>query len=144
MGKNGIGSASIVLVFVVLCLTIFAVISIVPALTERNLIEAELRLVQEYYAADALAEQIVAELLLHDEAPENILGIDIFSYWSWDLFLEIASFIVPVSDTHILHVAVGLDFDAYHIFAWQMIPADEWQADDDIEVWDGIFDFTGW
>jgi len=142
MGKNGIGSASIVLVFVVLCLTIFAVISLVPALTERNLAEAEVRLVQNFYAADAIAEQILAELLMLDEAPESLLGIDIYAYWSWELFLEIASFVVPVSETHLLYVSVGLDYDAYHIFAWQMIPADEWQADDGIDVWDGQFDFT--
>jgi len=144
MGKNGIGSASIVLVFVVLCLTIFAVISLVPALTERNLADAEVRLVQDFFAADALAEQILAELLLLDETPESIFGIEIYSYWNWDLIIEIVSFVLPVSDTHLLYVSAGLDFDEYHIFAWQMILADQWQADDGIDVWDGQFDFTGW
>jgi len=147
MGKNGIGSASIVLVFVVLCLTIFSVISLLPALTERNLAEAEVRLVQDFYAADALAERILAHLLTLDETPESILGVEINSYWDWDLFLDMVSFGVPISETQILYVQIGIDFDRYHIFAWRMVGIDEWEADESIDVWDGILDdefFHGW
>jgi len=143
MNRGGIGSASIILVFVVLCLTIFAVISLVPALTDQTLVRAEVKLVQGYFEADTLAEQILAEILLVDETPENILGIDINSFWDWNLFLEIASFVIPISDTQILFVEVGIDFDDYHIFAWRMYNIKDWEADENINVWQGDI-LEGW
>ncbi|MCL2753869.1 MAG: hypothetical protein FWE44_06960, partial [Defluviitaleaceae bacterium] len=115
MNKGGIGSASIMLVFVVLCLTIFAIISLSPALTDRTLANAEVQLVQDFFAADTLAEQVLAEILASYEVPETIMGIEVQSHWSMELFLLMTSFIVPINETKILHVEVGLDFDSYQI-----------------------------
>ena len=51
MNKSGIGigSASVVLVFAVLCLTIFALISYTAAINDKALTEVEVRLVKGYY-----------------------------------------------------------------------------------------------
>ena len=137
MIKGGIGSASIVLVFAVLCLAIFAVISLVPALTSQNLIDAEVRLVQDFFAADALAEQIIDEIIYSTQISENILGIDIFSYWSEDLVL--AYFAIPISQTQILYVEIGLHIDFLEIFSWRMYNVGEWIADESINIWQGDF-----
>ncbi|MCL2168456.1 MAG: hypothetical protein FWB74_00355 [Defluviitaleaceae bacterium] len=145
MNRGGIGAASIILVFVVLCLVIFAVVALRPALTDRELVEQEVELVQGFFAADALAERIVAELIHMDYAPAELLGIEITSYWDWDLFLEIASFGVPINETQILHVEIGLDFGHYQIFQWRMVSLREWEAYDGIDVWQGDDDFfIGW
>ena len=147
MSRGGIGSASIMLVFVVLCLVIFSVISLVPALNSQTLIQAEVQLVTDFFAADALAEQIVAELITLDETPASILGIDIESYWSWDLFIEMASFAIPISDTQVLYVEIGIDFGSYEIFGWRMYNMEDWIADESLNVWTGELDedfFSGW
>ncbi|MCL2386599.1 MAG: hypothetical protein FWC89_03515 [Defluviitaleaceae bacterium] len=149
MSRGGIGSASIVLIFAVLCLAIFAVISLVPALNEQTLIETEVRLVQSFHAADALAEQILAEILELNEVPEEVRGIEISAYWDWDLLAEVISFICPISDTKGLLVTISRDFDSYEILTWRMINMAEWEADDRLNVWQGDFDFdedflTGW
>ncbi|MCL2163360.1 MAG: hypothetical protein FWH55_02985 [Oscillospiraceae bacterium] len=58
----GIGSASVTLIFAVLCLTILALISHVSADNDKALSDAEAKMVIGYYNADVLAERVVAEL----------------------------------------------------------------------------------
>jgi len=152
MIRGGIGSASIMLVFVVLCLTIFAIISLVPALTDRDLVNAEVRLVQDFFEADALAEQVLDRILQEhpNNMPENILGIDILSVWDMDLFREVVFFAVPINETQILHVEIGLGhedggFPSHQIFAWRMYNLHDWEANEYLELWQGDeFFFQGW
>ena len=59
----GIGSASMTLIFAVLCLTVLALISHVSADNDKALSDAEAKMVIGYYDADVLAERIVAELI---------------------------------------------------------------------------------
>lgn len=47
-----VGSASIVMIFAVLCLTVFSTLSFVTANHERKLAEKSTLAVQQYYAAD--------------------------------------------------------------------------------------------
>jgi len=140
MNSGGIGSASIVLVFAVLCLTIFSVISLVPALTSQRLIEAEMQLVQDFYNADTLAEQILAEILAADFVPDSALGVDISAYWDWDLLAEVVSFYYMVTETRMLHVELILDYNAYQITSWRMYDLAEWEAYDRLNVWTGDLD----
>jgi len=142
MWGGGIGSASIVLIFTVLCLTIFAVISLIPALTEQNLIKAEVQLVKDYYAADLLAERILDEILLAEvQNSEKIMGIEISSYWDWDLLAERVSFVCPISETRELYVAVEIGEDFYDILTWRVRITTEWEPDDRLNVWPGYFDW---
>jgi len=140
MSRGGIGSASIVLIFVVVCLTIFTVVSFVTASTEEALINTELQLVREYYEADALAEQILAEILsTSGEIPESIRGIEIYAHWDWDSLAEIVAFVCPVSDVMDLYVVVAIRDDSYEILVWRMYRAGEWEADDTLNVWQGFW-----
>ena len=143
MGR--VGSASIILIFSVLCLAIFTAISFVTALTEQNLIEAEVRTVKAYYAADTLAEQILAELLSlgwYDERPEEIMGVEIMvdfddTIW-WE---ERISFVSNISETKELYVQVLLSEDgSYEILTWRVYGIGEWEADERLNVWQGVFD----
>jgi len=140
MNRGGIGSASIVLVFAVLGLTIFSVISLIPAMTSQRLIRAEVQLVQDFYKADTLAVQILSEILASDLTPENVLGVEIFSDWDWDLFAEVVWFTTYVTEDRVLYVELLRDFDFYQITAWRMYNLREWEADDTINLWTGDFD----
>jgi hypothetical protein len=145
MKKNG--SASIVLIFAVLCLTIFSVISLVTALNEETLIKNEVALVTAYYEADSLAEKIFSEIFFSEEIPSEIFGIEIFSYIEWDTFREIVSFMCPISETKGLYVMASLDFDAYEILTWRMQNLADWQPNEELNVWQGDFDenfMSGW
>jgi len=140
MNRGGVGSASIVLIFAVLCLTIFTVVSLLSALTEESLIDAEVHLVEAFYEADTLAELILAEVLSAEIVPEAVRGVEIYADWDWDLMAEVISFTAPVSDTKELYVIVAIGFDYYEILSWRMYNIGEWEADDRLNVWTGSFD----
>ena len=145
MNRGGIGAASIVLVFVVLCLVIFAVIAITPALTDQELMQAEVEMVQAFFAADMKAEQILAEILSLDYVPQSLMGVDILASWDWDRALEIVSFAVDINETQLLFVEIGLDWDSYQIFSWQMISMAEWDPYVEMNIWTIDDDyFWGW
>ncbi|MCL2604964.1 MAG: hypothetical protein FWD90_10840 [Defluviitaleaceae bacterium] len=133
----GIGSASIVLVFAVLCLTIFAVITYASAITDKALADVEARLVQQYYEADTLAELILAELLASEEIPDMVRGVPINSDWDWDLWLETLSFVCRISDKMELHVVLGVNDDSLSILTWQMRDTGGWERDETLILFDG-------
>lgn len=131
----GVGSASIILVFAVLCLTIFALISFTAANVDRSMSEISLKTAKEYYEADTLAECILAEILEAEIMPETVRGVDIIT--EWDAFADYVMFSCPVSETKSLFVKVAMYIDSYDIIAWQMQEAGEWETDGGLSVWTG-------
>jgi hypothetical protein len=137
MGNSGIGigSSSIVLVFAVLCLTIFSMISLTIATSERTLTDAEVEMVVNYYLADALAEEILAYIRIAGNAvPQTIQGISIQQEREEDiLFL---SFINPITELKGLYVRIALRNNVYDILQWRMIDLLDWVPDTSIVVWE--------
>ena len=73
----GVGSASIILVFAVLCLTVFSLITFVVAKNNKALVDTQAQLVVGYYTADAQADKIFAQFLTTKELiPSGIRDID--------------------------------------------------------------------
>jgi len=140
MNRGGIGSASIVLVFVVLCLAIFTVISLVPAMTEQTLIERELQLVEAFYIADTFAEKILAEILTADEILSNIMGVAIDVDWDFDYMAQRVSFMSPVSENRDIYVSLIVGDGFYEILSWRMHDSSEWESDDLLNVFQGFWD----
>jgi len=136
-GGIGVGSSSIVLVFAVLCLTVFSLITFVVAGNDKALVDAEANLVKGYYAADALAEHIVAELAQSDTIPDKILGVDIGVGYDMASGADTAYFRCAISDQKELYVLLAMNGDSYDILSWRMLDTDEWVADDNINVWEG-------
>jgi len=142
MGKSGIGvgSASIVLVFAVLCLTIFSLITFVVAGNDKALVEAKVDMVTGYYRADALAELILADILAAKEAgniPETIREVQINTGHNESSGLETTYFLCDISDTKALYVSLALHNDSFDILSWRMYDKGEWEIDDSINVWTG-------
>lgn len=140
MGKGGIGvgSASIVLVFAVLCLTIFSLITFVVAGNDKALVEAKAEMVTGYYKADALAEQIFVDLLALDSMPEVKHGVEIHTGWDEELGIETTYFYSPISEDKALFVNFTVNNDGtYYILSWRMHDMYEWQYDGSINIWAG-------
>ena len=140
----GVGSASIVLVFAVLCLTVFSLITYVVASNEKNLVDVKLELVTGYYEADTLAEFILFDIrettYAGKEIPDSIRGVDIHTGWDDELGLETKYFLCYISDIKALYVNLGINDDFIDILAWRMYDTDEWLFDDSINVWTGVED----
>lgn len=146
-GKSGIGvgSASIVLIFAVLCLTIFSLITYIVANNNKALVDAETALVVGYYEADALAERVLAEIMfdrtrsIAGPPPGEVYGIDVQWVYDEQSGMDTAYFYCPISEAKSLYVHVSPDDvnGSFDILSWRMIDTDEWQSDDSINVWTG-------
>ena len=138
MNKSGMGtgSASIILVFAVLCLTIFSLISLTTANANQALTERQVQTVTGYYQADTLAERVLSQLLALDEIPASILGVDITV--DGDGQTDYVAYTCPASDGKALFVQVALYQNRYDIVYWQLFDTEEWTPDESLKVWDGV------
>ena len=122
-----VGGASLLVVFAVLCLTVFALLSLTTVRADVRLADASAQAVADYYAADAAAQEILAQLR-NGEFPDGVaVDGDIYSYTC------------PISDTQELQVEVRVDPAArsYEVLRWQAAAAGVWEIDEGLEVWDG-------
>lgn len=138
-----IGSASIIMVFSVLCLTVFAVLSLITANSEYKLAVKSTDVIKNYYAADNAATEKLAVLkdtfddgdFADVQTKATELGIICESAGA-DVTL---SFEEKVTDTQALSVKVTYTSGDFRIDEWKLISTDEWNADAGFELWDGEF-----
>ena len=127
-GVPGHGAVSIILVFTVLCLTLFAVITFSQASADKALADAATRMVLGYYNADTLAELVLAGL--NSEAALNgpVLGVNITVTDMGPSSL--ARFSIPVTEGKELVVeALILQPDKCEILKWKMEDVGAWEPD---------------
>ena len=136
-GGSGVGSASFVLIFAVLCMTIFALISLSSAVSDRVLSDTQEGLVTDYYDADMRAEFILAKILSTDAIPETIDGVSITVTYDPDTGAETAAFSCQLSDAKVLDVEVIIYENSYEILQWKMRDTRSWETDDSLPVWIG-------
>ena len=134
-GGNGIGSASIILIFAVLCMTIFALISFKTAIADKALVDTQEQFVKEYYDADMRAEQILAEILKADTIPQAVNNVNIKAESNQEE--KTVSFVCSMSDTKELYVEVIVYKDTYDIIKWKIQDTGSWIIDDKLPVWTG-------
>ena len=131
MGENkrgsapAVGGSSLLVIFAVLCLTVFALLALSTVQADLRLGDAAAQTVESYYQADAQAQEILSRL----RAGERPQGVEeengLFSY-PW-----------PISDTQTLQVEVKLEGETYTVLRWQADYTGTWQADEDLSVWTG-------
>lgn len=126
------GAVSLVTMFGVLCLTVFAVLTLSTAVSEAKLSQATAEHAQDYYEADAAAVRIAAAL---SGRPAEAEGIPI-TYTETEEGTE-AAFSVPVGENQELTVRILLSDGEYEILCWKSGYRGEWTVDDTLQVWDG-------
>ena len=130
------GAVSLVMIFCVLCLAVFSVLTLATADRERNLAELTARSAAEYYAADCQAVEIVASLRDGYTVPADV-EIRHTSSEHPDGPVEEAEFSVPINDDLALDVAVRLRGGTCEILRWQTTSTGEWEIDESMDIWDG-------
>lgn len=126
-----VGGSSLLVVFAVLCLTVFALLSLSTVRADVRLADASAQAVADYYAADCRAQEILARLR-NGERPEGVA----FSGSG----LLYADYAVPISETQELQVQVllrGMADAEYTILRWQAVPVGDWEIDEGLDLWDG-------
>lgn len=123
-----LGGTSLLLIFSVLCLTVFAVLSLSTAKAGDNLSLSSEASVKAYYEADTEAEEILAVLRRGDfmEGVEEEDGVYSYS--------------CPINERTSLFVEVEIDGSDYRILRWQS-SVEESMIEESWTVWDGESDF---
>ncbi|MDD3347745.1 hypothetical protein [Oscillibacter sp.] len=120
-----VGGSSLLVIFAVLCLSVFALLGLSTVQADGRLADASHEAVAAYYAADAQAERILAQLR-GGEVPDGVsVDQDLYSYTC------------PISDTQVLNVEVRVKGTDYTVLRWQASSAADWQPETTLDLWDG-------
>ena len=128
-GTPLIGGSSLFVIFAVLCLTVFALLSLSTVQADQRLQQASVQAVTGYYEADRAAEEILAQL----RAGRHPQGVTEQGEGHYE-------YTCPISDRQQLAVEVLVTGEDYQVLRWQAVSTLDWQADENIEVWNGVSD----
>ncbi len=122
---GAVGISSLLVIFAVLCLTVFAILTVSTQDAQFRLAKASRSAISEYYKADSKAEKILCEIR-NGEVPQNVKKDG-----------NVYSYICPISKTQNLSVAVRVEGKNYTVLKWQAVSTAEWQTDNKLPVWNG-------
>lgn len=137
--KTGVGIVSLTVIFAVLCLTIFSVLALSTALTERKFSEKRCSAQADYYAAESECADIANEIgrLWEEGEREELLCFleeNSLEYEEEDGFRVFYQ--RDIDENQHLEVVLCLN-EKFAIERWQVVGNGDWKADDHIDVWDG-------
>lgn len=110
----GIGGPSIIMIFVILCLTTLAALALMTANADWKLMQKTAAAAEQFYAADNEAEEILAEADAALRAGQA---------------LQKTTFALPVSDTQKLLLIIEAQGDRAHAASRKLVPAKQWDYD---------------
>ena len=119
------GGSSLLVIFAVLCLVIFALLSLNTVLAEKRLSEAYAQATQDWYGADLKAQEIFAQL----RAGEPVSGVrqEGLQY----------TYKVPISHHQSLLVALKETQNGWEVLSWQTVAHPE-DGNTTLPVWQGL------
>lgn len=139
-----IGSASMLVVFIILCLVIFSVLSVASANHDYTYSQKIADRTTSYYKASGKAETILSQIDRELKSAYEQYGADYLSHIS-DAFADIEevenftlpslSFSVPINDTQALSVSLVIQVPKntgdtfYTITSWTEISTEQWDGD---------------
>ena len=142
-----IGSSSLLMVFLVLCLTTFAILSLSSAQSDYSFSKKFAEHKTEYYEASSRAEMILGEIdqLLAENSDQVTARLDGKEIDNIPLSCTGAdgetaiSYQVPSGEKQALNVTLLVTNDSEHenyykIQAWQLISTEEWNGDNSLNL----------
>lgn len=119
-----VGGSSLLVSFAVLCLTVFALLSLNSVLADQRQADAASDAVRAYYDADLQAQKVYARL----RNGESVEGIREES--------GIYAYEIPISQRQILVVRLEKNSDVWSVCRWEAVPVDS-ELDELLDVWKG-------
>ena len=123
-----VGGSSLLVIFAVLCLTVFALLGLSTVQADGRLSQATAQSVAAYYEADCQAEELFARLR-NGEMPAGVKPCDCEE--------EGYTYTCPVSETRQLCVELHCTGDKWTVLRWQTESIAEWENNESLNVWDG-------
>lgn len=146
-----IGTSSLILIFIILCLAVFGLLSLTSAKSDLSLAKRYAESVKGYYEADNKGQEFLQEMdgklkEIYDkyspEKPEELekaLGEAVKPYY--DQETGIIKTDIPMDKGQALHIELKVVFDRearYQIEAWKIINTEDYEIDDSMPVWTGV------
>ena len=131
----GVGGSSLLMVFIIVCLTTFATLSLVSANADEKLSIKTAQAVSAYYQADGRAVerlQQIDQLLLAGQAEQ--IAVKGLAEQTADGY----AFDEVISDRQTLKVSLAVQNGQCVITAWRVENTGEWSGDSQfLDIWDG-------
>ena len=144
----GVGASSVLAVFVVLCLTTFAVLSLASARADLRLSQKAARQTALYYEADARGQLLLSRLgaLTGDAGTLPVLAKELTYVTDSRATPQgriLVDFSIPVTDGQTLtgqaDIAPLLSGGGVELLTYQVVAEDDAGADRIPDLWDGTF-----
>ncbi len=120
-----VGGSSLLVIFAVLCLTVFALLGFSTVQADMRLSDASAEAVAEYYEAELQAETILTEIR-SGNIPEGVTADGDVYAWS-----------CRISDTQELQAEIRFDGTEWKILRWQAVSTADWEEENTLSVWNG-------
>ena len=119
-----IGGSALLVIFAVLCLTVFSLLSLSTVQAEKRMADASVQAVRAYYEADLKAQKMFARLRLG----ETVSGVQVDG--------DVYRYTCPVTENQILKVELRQAKDEWKVCLWQVVAQSE-PISDVLPVWNG-------
>lgn len=119
------GGSSLLVIFAVLVLTVFLLLTLISVQADQRLADASEQAVRNYYAADLQAEEVFARLRT-GEIPSQVQKEE-NRYW----------YTCPVTDSQYLAVVLRQDEAGWQVLRWQVVATTDTEPTATLPVWDG-------
>lgn len=122
-----VGGSSLLAIFGILAMTVFALLSLTSAMARQRLAEQSLEAVSAYYEADNRAEAIFAALRAGELPPEVEQRENVYV------------FSCEISKNQQLAVELKEEMGIWTVLRWQAVPGGVETKTEALPVWDGSF-----
>lgn len=127
--RISIGSPSLILIFIIMCLATFSLLSLTSAAGALKLAEKNANAVRGYYQADREGERFVQAVDQRAVAAFQTVGDK-----NHKLFWKE----IPMDFDRVLHIGLLMDEDGnYSIQSWKVYNQKDYEIDVSISVWEG-------
>lgn len=126
-----VGGSSLLAIFAVLTISIFALLTLSTVQAERRLSDSSAQSVTAYYRADLAAETVFAQLRSGETPPQVERDGEIYRYTC------------PISETQLLYVELRHAGENWQVLRWQAIPLNQLPEDQTLPIWDGTMQQGG-
>ena len=131
-----VGASSLLVIFAVLCLTVFAMLSLSTVQADKRLSDRSAAAALGYYEADTEAEEIFARLRA-GELPDGVTVTTYAAEEGTAIQGSVYSYTCTISETQAIQVELAEQNGVWTVLRWQAVSTTEWEADDSVDIWDG-------
>jgi len=145
--KANIGSSTLIVIFIVLCLATFSLLSLGNAKSDALLSERNGEAIQEYYRADGLGVEFYQKLDSSVAAAAGTgvsagdLKASVTGQWAeyYDASADVFVAEIAMHAGQALQIRIQVDWDRAEsrILTWKVYNKEDYEIDQSMKVWDG-------